>query len=317
MAAQSRALGVAAIAAAAVLWGSTGTIQALLPADRQPLIVATARMLIAATALALLACVSPSDRRALSRLPVGPVLAAGVAIGLYNLLFFAAILQTGIALGTAIAIGSAPIWVAGFDLLVRRQIPPRWRSVGQVICIAGATVLVVSGQEGGASTTVGLVLAALAGAAYAAYSLVTSAVDPRVPANVLAAATFAVAALVCSPTLLVWPVQWALAPPTMALLAALGLAATALAYALYTWALRSVAPSVAVTLALIEPLTAWLLATFVIGEPVTALRIAGAALLLAGLAIVTRATPDALDPLSRDRGTGARSDHAGDARSGA
>jgi len=51
--------------------------------------------------------------------------------------------------------------------------------------------------------------------------------------------------------------------------------------------LRRVAPSTAVTLALAEPLTAWVLAILVVGEPATLPRLAGAALLMAGLAIVT------------------------------
>ena len=53
------------------------------------------------------------------------------------------------------------------------------------------------------------------------------------------------------------------------------------------WSLGRIAASTAVTLALIEPVTAWLLATFVVGEAVTAAKLAGAVLILAGLAIVS------------------------------
>jgi DME family drug/metabolite transporter len=42
-----------------------------------------------------------------------------------------------------------------------------------------------------------------------------------------------------------------------------------------------------VTLALAEPLTAWLLATFLVGEQNSAAKIVGAALLLLGLVIVS------------------------------
>jgi len=45
--------------------------------------------------------------------------------------------------------------------------------------------------------------------------------------------------------------------------------------------------STAVTLALAEPLTAWVLALVVVGESATPLKLAGAALLLAGLYVVT------------------------------
>jgi DME family drug/metabolite transporter len=51
--------------------------------------------------------------------------------------------------------------------------------------------------------------------------------------------------------------------------------------------LRHVAASTAVTLALTEPVTAWVLATVVVGEPLSAQKVLGAVLVLAGLTVVT------------------------------
>src|SRR6056297_2150819 len=44
-------LAVLAALAAAMLWGTTGTLQSLLPADRQPLVVGALRVILGAAAL--------------------------------------------------------------------------------------------------------------------------------------------------------------------------------------------------------------------------------------------------------------------------
>lgn len=281
-------LGVLAVVAAAALWGSTGTVQALLPDARDPLVVGAARLALGAAALMALAALSRGGLAGLARAPRRPVLFAGLAIGLYNLLFFAAVARAGVGLGTAIAIGSAPVWVSLHDTLIRRRPPRGLRLLGQAVSIAGAALLVLSGG-GAAGSALGMGLAALSGASYAAYSVATSrAASGEAPPVSVAAATFAAAALVAAPVYALRPVGWAFAPDAWPLLLGLGVFSTGVAYAFYTWGLRHVAAATAVTLALVEPLTAWLLATLVVGEPVTLLKAAGALMLLAGLALTAR-----------------------------
>jgi drug/metabolite transporter, DME family len=281
--------GTLAIIAAAALWGTTGTTQALLPPDREPMVVAALRLIIGAATLAVLSIVAASPA-VHARLPLPLIIAAGGAIGLYNVLFFTAVTKAGVGIGTALAIGSAPVWVGLYDRLVLGIHPGVRILAGQGVSIVGASLLAAAGTSaaGGTGASIaGIALALGAGAAYAAYSLLTSRVDPRVPSTTLAATTFAVAAVLCAPALMLWPIAWALGARPLLLLASLGVIATGLSYALYTWGLRSVPTSTAVTLALVEPLTAWVLATVVIGEAITVPKAAGAALLLLGLWIVT------------------------------
>lgn len=280
-------LALFAVIAAAALWGSTGTVQALLPETREPLVVASIRLIVGALALLVLALVTGGRDAGFHRLRPGGVLLAGISIGLYNLLFFAAVQSAGVGVGTAIAIGSAPIWVSAYDLLVRGEAPRGLRLLGQTLSIAGACLLVFSGSALGASWQ-GMVQAALAGGCYAAYSIATARMGNGAPPATTAAATFCVAALITAPVLLMLPLRWAATPEAMLLLLGLGVLATGLAYVLYTWGLRHMAAARAVTLALVEPLTAWLLATVILGEPVTAAKFTGAALLLLGLVLVTR-----------------------------
>lgn len=279
-------LPIIAVILAAMLWGSTGTVQAFLPEIRDPFVVGALRLAIGALALLALAGAQRESRRAFAQLPWGPVVVAAACIAGYNLLFFTGVSGAGVGIGTAITIGSAPIWVTLYDVVIRRQMPPPRRMFGQAISIAGATLLVLSGQNESASLS-GLICAALAGACYAGYSLSTSRAASTVPSGTLAASTFALAALFAAPVLFLLPLGWTTLPEAVALLLFLGVVSTGVSYALYTWGLRGVEASTAVTLALIEPLTAWVLATLLVGEDLSALKITGAALLLIGLFIVT------------------------------
>ncbi|WP_417524741.1 DMT family transporter [Marinovum sp.] len=283
----ARLAGIFAVIAAAALWGTTGTVQALLPEGKQPLIVAALRLGFGALSLIVLALARTESRRAFGALPLGGVLFAGLSIGLYNLLFFWAVLETGVGVGTAIAIGSAPLWVTAYEIVVKHQLPAGLRALGQGVSILGAALLVLSDASGAGGSVLGVTLAALSGAAYAAYSLATSRISQSAPSATVAAATFSVAAFAVLPVFLFVPIGWLAAPQVWPALIFLGVFATGLSYALYTWGLGRVAASTAVTLALIEPLTAWVLATLVVGEPLSAVKLAGAALLIAGLAIVT------------------------------
>jgi drug/metabolite transporter, DME family len=283
-----RIAGVAAVLAAAILWGTTGTVQALLPAEREPLVVAALRLLIGAGALFVLALAARPSRAAFRRVPIPWVLGAGVAIGLYNILFFVAVVRTGVGIGTALAIGSAPIWVTLFEFVLQRRVPSGRQAFGQTVCIAGAVLLALSGAATDASLP-GMLIATVAGSAYATYSLLTSRIGHLAPSATIAASTFGVAAVCTAPLLLLLPTGWLMGGASWPKIIFLGVVATGVSYALYTWGLQQVAPATAVTLALAEPLTAWLLATVVVDEPVTLSKSIGAALLLSGLFIVTAA----------------------------
>jgi drug/metabolite transporter, DME family len=282
--------GVLLVLGAAVLWGTTGTIQAFLPEARDPLLVAGFRMVFGAATLFVLAALAQGAFAGFRQLPWGWVLAAAASIAAYNLLFFKGVLGAGVGVGTVLAIGGAPIWVTLFTIVVLRRRPDRITMFGQGLSITGAALLVLSGGSESSSLS-GIILSILAGAAYAAYSTITSKIRDAAPSVTVAAATFGMAAVLVVPVFFIAPLNWALALSPMALLIFLGVVVTGLSYALYTKGLQTVPAASAVTLALAEPLTAWLLATFLVGEANTPAKMAGAALLIAGLYVVSRARP--------------------------
>ena len=113
---------------------------------------------------------------------------------------------------------------------------------------------------------VGVLLAFVAGLAYALYVLVAKATLRRSAPLPLTALTFTIGALLLTPALVVdcGPVDPARARLALALVS--GGVATAAAYAIYTLGLRSVPASVAGVTTLLEPLTATILGVALFGE---------------------------------------------------
>lgn len=285
---RAHAPALAAILAAAALWGTTGTTQSLLPPGSHPLAVGALRLAVGALCLLVFAAARTETRRALAQLPWRGVLFAGAAVAAYNLTFFWGVAASGVGVGTAVAIGSAPLWATAIDAVVGGRAPPRIRLIGQVAAVVGVAVLSLQ-ADGAGGAGWGVVAALAAGLSYAAYSLTTTALIDRAPSTSLAAAIFAVGAVIAAPALAILPLDGLATPAAWAGIAFLGIGATGVAYALYSWGLKSVAGPTAVTLALAEPVVAWLLAIAVVGETLTAAKLAGALLILAGLAIVARA----------------------------
>src|SRR5690554_6286870 len=95
---------------AAMLWGTTGTAQALAPVGATPLAVGTLRLAVGGGALVLVSALRGTLHVRHWRHPAALLAAAGVAG--YQASFFGGVARTGVAVGTLVAIGSAPV-IAG------------------------------------------------------------------------------------------------------------------------------------------------------------------------------------------------------------
>ncbi|HWT25046.1 MAG TPA: EamA family transporter, partial [Solirubrobacteraceae bacterium] len=197
--------------------------------------------------------------------------------------FFAAVDRTGVAVGTVVALGSAPA-IAGVAGRIADGEPltRRW-AVATVLASAGVALLVAAG--GGASVDpLGVALAVAAGGGYATYTVLAKRLlrAGHAPERVMAA-SFGLAALLLAPVLALGDTSWLLTGDGIALALFLGAIPTALAYVLFARGLRSLTPGETATLTLAEPLTATGLGILALGERPGALAAAGAGLVLAGL----------------------------------
>jgi DME family drug/metabolite transporter len=262
---------------AAVLFGTTGTAQALGP-SLDPLAIGAARILIGAALLAAVALASGA-RRAAAR--PSAILLAGACVAVYQATFFAALDETGVAVGTVVAIGSAPAFAGLFARAFAGE-ALRWRwAFATALACGGVCLLVLGGGAGAEVSTLGVGLALVSGAGYAGYAVASKRMLAAggSPEAVMAS-VFGAGALLLLPI-------FALVPAGGAALALyLGAIPTALAYVMFARGLKRIGAGETATLTLAEPLTAAALGVIALGERPSAAAAAGAALVLSGLAVL-------------------------------
>jgi drug/metabolite transporter, DME family len=277
---------------AAVLFGTTGTAQALGP-DIEPLAVGSARIVVGGALLALVALAAGrAEGLAAGRARLGSrdrrlVLLAGSFVAVYQASFFAAVADTGVAVGTVVALGSAPAFTGLFGrLFAGEQLERRWFAATALAC-AGVCLLTLGGSSGGEVSAPGIGLALAAGAGYAGYAVIGKHLLDRggTPEGVMAA-VFGTGALILLPALLVTDTGELSSAGGLALAGYLGAVTTTVAYILFAKGLKQLGASETATLTLAEPVTAMALGFAILGERPGAVAVAGAALVLAGLALL-------------------------------
>jgi DME family drug/metabolite transporter len=275
---------------AAVCFGTTGTAQALGP-GASPVAVGAARIVVGG---ALLVAIAGAMR--VRRPPVGAtVVAIALGVCVYQLSFFAAVDLTGVAVGTVVAIGTGPAAAGLLGRLVNgEQLTGRW---ALATACAALGVALLAGDGGGTVDPSGIALAVLAGAGYATCTVLSKRLLARgfAPEGVMAAG-FGGAALLLVPVLIVAGPGFLGSAGGLGLALYLGAIPTALAYVLFSRGLRSLTSGETATLVLAEPLTAAALGVVVLGEHPSVAAGAGAALVLAGLAILALPRRRSIEP---------------------
>jgi drug/metabolite transporter, DME family len=262
-----------------VLWGTTGTAQTF--AEAAPHVVGAVRLLIGGTALLCFARFRGVLRRpARAEVPALVIGAAGVAA--YQLCFFAGVSLTGVAVGTIVGIGSAPILTGLLDWLVNRQPLTRRWMIATALALTGCVLLTLPDEQVSVNP-LGVLLAVGAGASYAIYTLAGKQLLKTVPADAMGAMVFGSAMFLLMPILFFSDVSWVLQPIGLLVALHLGLITLGLSYILFGRGLQLIPASTAVTLSLAEPLTAGLLGVIVVGERPPPIAWIGTALLFAGL----------------------------------
>jgi DME family drug/metabolite transporter len=290
---------------AAVLFGTTGTARALGP-DISPLGVGAGRIAVGAALLAAFAAILARRRPAATTSkpwPAKVVLAGGLGVAGYQLSFFAAVADTGVAVGTVVALGSAPVFAGVLSRITSNvRLDARWAAC-TALATTGVALLVVSG--GGATVSpLGVALALGAGAGYAAYTVAAKhLLDAGHRPERVMARTFGTGALILLPIIPATGFSAISTTPALAEALYLGAIPTALAYVLFARGLRHLPTAEVATLTLAEPLTAAMLGTLVLGEQLTAGAALGAAMILAGLAALARLPRPARHPVVQDAPT--------------
>ncbi|MBS3678853.1 EamA family transporter [Ornithinibacillus massiliensis] len=270
---------------AAILWGTTGTSQALAPDSAHPIAIGATRLAVGGVFLLLIVLLT--GKWNVRNWPIKPTLIAALCMALYQPLFFSAVTLTGVAIGTVVAIGSAPILSGFLEWVYRRKRPPMIWLCSTLLSIFGCLLLFMN-KDAVQVDPVGLFLALGAGLSFAGYTLVSRELVAKYSSISVVAIVFTLSGILLSPFLFVFDMSWLASSRGVVVSLHLGIVATGIAYLLFAKGLTHVSSSTAVTLSLAEPLTAALLGVFIVGETLSLISWVGMILLLIGIGILIR-----------------------------
>jgi drug/metabolite transporter, DME family len=287
--------GVSLLVAAGVLWGTGGLLGRLLAelSGLSPLAVAAVRLGLGGVMLVSYAAVTggrrPYGRAAWRRIWVTGLLAASFQVS-----YFTAVTLTGVSFATLVTIGCAPVLV----LLVRWRSASIGQLCGVLLALVGLGVLVgAPGVEADAGRVlVGALLGLLAAAGFAAVSLVNARPVRGLDEVTATGAAFVVGGGVLVPFAVVTggaahafdvrSAGW-----SALVMLALALVPTALAYTCYFRGLHHTSPGVGSVLALLEPLTAAVLAALLLGEELGISGLVAGGVLGCAMVLTARSAP--------------------------
>ena len=305
---------------AAILYGTTGTAQALGPDGASSLSVGSARIVIGGAALALVAWLlwlrsrrtvrdlepghpitdmltlhipnltgpEPQLTKAASaRWRAWPTIAFGaLAIIAYQPAFFLGMSINGVAIGAVVAIGSGPIFTGLLEWALSRHFPGYGWLVATLVAVVGIALLSGAGESGVANAS-GLLLSLSAGACYAFYALSAKKllVDGWTPTGSVAV-IFGWSAVGALPILLLSDPSWLATVDGLLMGLWLGIATITIACLFLGYGLKALSASTVATLGLGEPLTATLLGVLVLHETLSGRAIVGLVLVVSGLVLI-------------------------------
>ena len=288
-----RALGISAVALGTIIWGTVGPVVRLFPEGTE-FQYSLIRNLTGVSALWLLVLFSKNKQR-YTKQDIVPILVGGTGAALFVPLFILAFQLTGVGVAAVVSIGVAPIFVGLIAWIALKQPPGKQWAIGTVVAVAG--VVALNWPSG--DNTVSFLGVAFAIAAAFGYSMQATGmgmISKRHTPFQCVAPMFTIGTLFQAP--LSYGRDFSFLQDPVLLLGALygGIVTVALAYAFFIYGIARIGAATAVTVGLMEPLTASILGVVLLGETVSIVGVIGSVLILIGLVVVSR--PPKLDSQS-------------------
>lgn len=284
--------GALCVVAASVLWGTTGTAATFAPSV-SPLAVGAVAMGIGGLLQALYATNAMTGQwpGLLDRWRLVALGAAAVAV--YPLAFYSSMRLSGVAVGTVVSIGSAPVAAALIERFADgKHLTRRWMA-GALLGVSGAALLsfaghAPAGSPGGSWTSLaGIALGLLAGATYALYSWAAHRlIGGGLSSRAAMGAVFGLGGLLLMPVLAVTGRPLVESWVNFSVGAYMALVPMFAGYVLFGWGLARIRASTATGISLLETVVAAGLAVLVVGERLPPHGWLGAAVVLFSLFVM-------------------------------
>ena len=222
-----------------------------------------------------------------------PLVIAGIAMAGYVLCWFLGIEQMGAAVPTLIALCLPPVLVS-IVAVVQGQERLDIQLVGVLSVAILGTVLIVS-QHGGASAqadsrsiTIGVLFSIASAVLYAGFTLVSGKLSNALGAGQATTCLTVVAAMAMALFGFIRPLHWPEGIPPQAWYLYLGVVTAALALLAFSWGAARLSPTALTVATLVEPLTAVVLSTLILGAQMSGLQLLGGALLMLAIWVLGR-----------------------------
>lgn len=274
------------VVAAGMCWGMTGTIQALAPENATSLTIGSARVFGAGSLLLIWILFRRRGIIRGKKWDLTGILLAASGLTAYQFAFFSAVKLTGVAIGTMVAIGSAPV-LAGIlgRVFFKECLSSRW-FISTLLAITGCFLLVTAGKSNFSSASVtGTILAFWAALSYALEGAGLRLIGARDPIETVSLISV-VSAAMALPWLITGDISWIFSLRGMICIFFLSVLTTILPFSLFAKGIGKITLGKAYTLSLSEPMTAWMLSALLLGEKLSLIGSIGVFILFSGIIIL-------------------------------
>jgi DME family drug/metabolite transporter len=285
-----RVLGIFAVALGTIIWGTVGPVVGLFPEGTE-FQYSLIRNLTGVSTLWLLVLFSKNKKR-YTKQDIVPILVGGTGAALFFPFFILAFQLTGVGVAAVVSIGVAPIFVGLIAWIALKQPPGKQWALGTVVAVAGVVALNwPSGNN--AVSFLGVAFAMAAAFGYSMQATGMGMISKRHTPFQCVAPMFTIGTILQAP--LSYGRDFSFLQDPVLLMGVLygGIVTVAVAYAFFIYGISRIGAATAVTVGLMEPLTASILGVVLLGETVSAIGIVGSVLILTGLVVVSRPPKEA------------------------
>jgi DME family drug/metabolite transporter len=259
-------LPIFAVLGASVLFASGGATRALIGFPGTGLSFASWR--VAVGAIGLIAFMSwKHGTSGLIRLFKAPIMwPLGLTVLFYQASFFIGAARIGIAIGTLVALGSAPLLAGLLGWAMKLGKPTKHWAASTALAIFGLGLLTTTSGE---VDLIGMLFVALAGLSYSVFTTLGVKVvrDFKVTGGEVLAVAFTIGALFATP-IIATTSDWVGSSETILAILWAGFAATSFAYFLFGIGISHLNAGTVSTLTLFEPVTATTLGVLLLNEEI-------------------------------------------------